>query len=102
MSFWKKLFGFEESSKDGIVERGALQPSSTSSPQLPSNHSIPATSPQPKNPQALSVAVREKSTSFHVAVEGGDLDTAKTLLRENPDLVLSKNKEGRLPLHLAA
>ena len=33
---------------------------------------------------------------------GGDLEKVKALLKDNPDLVFSKDKEGRTPLHLAA
>jgi hypothetical protein len=36
------------------------------------------------------------------AAQNGDLEKVKALLKDNPDLVSSKDKWGRTPLHLAA
>lgn len=39
---------------------------------------------------------------IHDAAKKGDLETAKALVANNPDLVYSKNGAGETPLHLAA
>jgi ankyrin repeat protein len=39
---------------------------------------------------------------IHDAAKAGDLAKVKALLKENPKLVLSKDKEGWTPLHVAA
>lgn len=40
--------------------------------------------------------------SLHEAAQKGDLETAKVLLKSNPDLVFSKDDRGRMPLHMAS
>ena len=39
---------------------------------------------------------------IHDAAKAGDLAKVKTLLKDNPDLVFSKDSYGRTPLHLVA
>ena len=39
---------------------------------------------------------------IHDAAESGDLEKIKLLLKGNPDLVFSKDTDGRTPLHYAA
>jgi ankyrin repeat protein len=40
--------------------------------------------------------------NVHDAAAGGDLDKVKVLLKDNPDLVFSKDNVGMTPLHWAA
>jgi ankyrin repeat protein len=39
---------------------------------------------------------------IHDAAKSGDLEKVKALLKENPDLLISKNDKGNTPLHFAA
>jgi ankyrin repeat protein len=54
---------------------------------------------------AVLVALAWSSAAFcgeiHDVVKGGDIDKAKALLKSNPALVASKNKDGWTPLHVA-
>ena len=103
MSFWKKLFGDKESPKADIAERESAQPSVASNPQPPSIRPMPATPPQPTIPLAHPVAARDQSASFHDAVMSGDLGRVKALLKDNADLVFSRDtKIGGTPLYWAA
>ena len=102
MSFWKKLFGVKESPKSDIAERESTQPSAASKPPPTSTRPIPATLPQPTLPQSHSVAAHDQSASFHDAARNGDLERVKALLKDNPDLVFSKDSIGQTPLHYAA
>src|SRR6266478_249224 len=43
-----------------------------------------------------------RSDEIYYAAANGDLDKVKALLKDNPDLVSSKDKDGYTPLHLAA
>jgi hypothetical protein len=43
-----------------------------------------------------------KSSPIHDAAETGDLAKVKTLLKDDPELVFSKNGDGMTPLHMAA
>jgi 26S proteasome non-ATPase regulatory subunit 10 len=52
-------------------------------------------SPKPATPKTID-------TRIHDAAKSGDLEKVKTLLKANPDLVSSKDDEGRTPLHSAA
>ena len=42
------------------------------------------------------------SSELHEAAQNGDLEKVKALLKDNPDLVFSKDSAGATPLHLAA
>ncbi len=42
------------------------------------------------------------SDEIHKAASGGDLEKVKALLKDNPDLVFSKDRVGKTPLYLAA
>ena len=78
MSFWSKLFGVKGSSRVDIAERKSSQPSAT------------------------SVATGNQPDSFVEAVQKGDLEKFKALLKSNPDLAVSKDRIGRKPLCEAA
>jgi ankyrin repeat protein len=92
MSFWRKLLGASksdtpETSPPAITLLGL---SKASAVPLPSMHQP---IPPPKSPSGLEI---------HDAAEAGDLVKVKTLLKDNPNLVFSKGKEGGVPLHWAA
>ena len=43
-----------------------------------------------------------ESSEIHDAAKDGDLEKVKALLKDNPDLVFSKDNDGTTPLHYAA
>jgi tetratricopeptide (TPR) repeat protein len=51
---------------------------------------------------ALGTVVYDSSGEIHDAASAGDLNRVSALLRDNPSLVLSIDKDGFTPLHLAA
>jgi ankyrin repeat protein len=103
MSFWKKLFGVEESPKADVAERQATEPSAPANPPPIPSPPIPAAPPEPTVAQSGSAAVGDPSGSFHDAVKGGDLEKVKALLKGNPELVFSSTEGfGWTPLHMAA
>lgn len=63
-------------------------------------------SPIPRGVLVGMIALVWSSVTFggaiHDAALDGDLEKVKSLLKANPDLVNSKNKNGRTPLYLAA
>lgn len=93
MSLWKRLFGAKESPNAVMAKMASTQPAVTSTPQPPSIQPTQPTSLQPTLPQA---------EPLHDAARDGDLEKVKALLKDNPDLVLGKNKQGATPLHRAA
>jgi hypothetical protein len=62
--------------------------------------------PIPRRTAVLLVALAWSSLAFcgeiHDAAKDGDLAKVKALLKDNPDLVFNKDKEGMTPLHDAA
>src|ERR1035437_7312102 len=63
-------------------------------------------SPIPRRAAVLLVALAWSSLAFggeiHDAAKAGDLEKVAVLLKNNPDLVFSKDTNGATPLHLAA
>ena len=61
---------------------------------------------QPRRRHCTLVALAWSSLAFcgeiHDAAKRGDLAKVKALLKDNPDLVFSKDNDGKTPLHLAA
>jgi len=59
-----------------------------------------------RRPAVTLVALAWSSLAFcdeiHDAATSGDLEKVKVLLKDNPDLVFSKDESGRTPLHAAA
>jgi ankyrin repeat protein len=58
--------------------------------------------PSPSLADARSVAAPEQSISFLEAAENGDIAKVRALLKDNPNLVFSKNLKGSTPVHQAA
>ena len=62
-------------------------------------------SPIPRHAAVLLVALAWSNFAFcgeiHDAAEKGDLEKVRGLLKDNPALVFSKDREGRTPLILA-
>jgi hypothetical protein len=62
--------------------------------------------PIPRRAAVLLVVLAWSSLAFgggiHEAARAGELEKVKALLEGNPDLVFSKDNDGRTPLHLAA
>ena len=60
----------------------------------------------PRRAAVLLVALAWSSLAFggeiHDAAAAGDLERVKALLKDNPDLVFSKDSGGQTPLHGAA
>ena len=46
-----------------------------------------------------AVPMATSSRSIHDAAESGDLEAVKALVRANPDVVFSKDRNGLTPLH---
>ena len=63
-------------------------------------------SPVPRRAAVLLVVLAWSSLAFcgdiHEAAKAGDLEKVKALLKDNPDLVFSKDTNGWTPLHFAA
>jgi len=102
MKFWNKLFGAKESPRAEIAEREPARPPAASASQPPPTRPITIALPRPTPSPAHAAAAWNWSASFCEAVLEGDLKEAKALLKHNPDLVFSKDHEGRTPLHAAA
>lgn len=96
--------GVNESPRADIPERQPIPPAATPNPPplLAASQSIPATPPQPTVPRVPSVAASDQSASFHEAARTRDLATLKAMLKDNPDLVFTKYRDGKTPLHWAA
>jgi ankyrin repeat protein len=86
VSFLKKLFGAKESPK-------------VSSP-APSSRPAPS-APTPSKP-SQSPASPAQAASFLEAAKTGDLGSVKSLFKDNPSLILSKDREGSTAFMLAA
>ena len=60
-------------------------------------------SPIPRRAAVMLVALAWSSLAFcgeiHDAAKDGDLEKVKALLKDNPDLVFSKDNDGATPLH---
>ena len=89
MGFWNKLFGTKEFPKAHSVERESSRTVSVTPPQTMVWQAYPSSTPRP-------------STSIHHSATEGDLKNIEALLKDNPDLVLTKDNYGRTPLHYAA
>jgi ankyrin repeat protein len=48
------------------------------------------------------MSTHSESGEIHDAAAGGDLEKVKALLKDNPELVFTKDKDGSTPLHMAA
>ena len=63
-------------------------------------------SPIPRLATVMLITLAWSSLAFcgeiHDAAKNGDLEKAKSLLKDNPDLVFSKDTNGLTPLHWAA
>jgi ankyrin repeat protein len=103
MSFWKKLLGAKEPPKTGLAETKSTLRSAAVDPRLPLILPIPAELQKPAQPLSQSVSGHEKSASFHAAVKSGDLELVKALLKEQADLVFTRDSSfGGTPLYWAA
>ncbi len=51
---------------------------------------------------ALALCRPAFSGPIHDAARNGDLEKVRALLKDNPDLVFSKDDNGKTPLHMAA
>ncbi len=104
MGFLKRLFGTGESPMSSSEEKKSIGLPAASYPLPPSGQPSQTKSSHATISEAKAVSVPEQPASIHDAAGAGSLEKVRVLLKTDPDLVRSTEKDinGMTPLHHAA